>query len=142
MAPSPVPSADPLLNVKLHGGEEVRVPEVGKVFVAGNVKMPGAYLMQDNSDTTLLKALALSQGLMPYTAKIAYIYRRDPLTNQRVELPVELTQIMRRKSPDIKVFPDDILYIPESIGKKLTIGALDRIANTSTTVAGALAYHY
>ncbi len=137
-----IDSADPAVNVRLHGGEEVRVPEVGKIFVAGNVKLPGAFPMQDNSDTTLLKALALSQGTLPYSAKLAYIYRRDKVTSARTEIPVELSRIMARKSPDIPVFPDDILYIPENHGKKLTMGALDRIAGTGQTVAGALAYHY
>jgi polysaccharide export outer membrane protein len=135
-------NADPEVNVRLRGGEEIRVPEVGKIFVAGNVKMPGAFPMQDNSDTTLLKALALSQGTMPYSQKLAYIYRKDPVTNKRTEIPVELQQIMARKSPDVLVYPDDIIYIPENKARKLTMGALDRIAGTGQSVAGALAYHY
>ena len=137
-----IDSADPAVNVHLHGGEEIRVPEVGKIFVAGNVKLPGAFPMQDNSDTTLLKALALSQGTLPYSAKLAYIYRRDKVTNARTEIPVELKQIMDRKSPDIPVYPDDILYIPENHGKKLTMGALDRIAGVGQGVTTALAYHF
>ena len=137
-----IDSADPAVNVRLHGGEEIRVPEVGKIFVAGNVKLPGAFPMQDNSDTTLLKALALSQGTLPYSAKLAYIYRRDKVTNARTEIPVELSRIMTRKSPDIPVYPDDILYIPENHGKKLTAGVVDRIAGTSQTVVGAIAVRY
>ena len=101
--------------------------------------MPGAFPMQDNSDTTLLKALALSQGTMPYSQKLAYIYRKDPVTNKRTEIPVELQQIMARKSPDVLVYPDDIIYIPENHGKKLATCALDRIAGTGQSVASALA---
>jgi polysaccharide export outer membrane protein len=133
-------AADPSLNVVLHGGEEVRVPEVGKIFVAGNVRTPGAFPMQDNSDTTLLKALALSQGTLPYTQKVAYIYRKDPAGNKRTEIPVELSSILARKSPDITVLPDDIIYIPENHGKKLAGAALDRIAGTAANVAPALTY--
>ena len=33
--------ADPSVNRELHGGEEVRVPEAGKIFVVGNVRKPG-----------------------------------------------------------------------------------------------------
>jgi polysaccharide export outer membrane protein len=137
-----IDAADPALNVRLKGGEEVRIPEVGKIFITGNVKLPGAYPMQDNSDTTLLKALALSQGTLPYSQKKAYIYRRDVATNQRKEIPVELKQIMARKSPDITIQPDDIIYIPENHGQKLTANALDRIAGTGSSVAAAMAYHY
>jgi polysaccharide export outer membrane protein len=133
-------NADPFVNIRLHGGEEVRVPEIGKIFVTGNVKMPGAYPMQDNSETTLLKALALSQGMLPYTQKLAYIYRKDPATNQRTEIMVELNQIITRKSPDVQVFADDIIYIPENKGRKLAGSALDRIAGTGSSVASALVY--
>ena len=35
-----IDDADPALNVKLTGGEEVRVPEVSKIYIVGNVKSP------------------------------------------------------------------------------------------------------
>ena len=45
-----IDAADPALNV-LTGGEEIRVPESGKVYVIGNVKMPGAYPMGDGTES-------------------------------------------------------------------------------------------
>ena len=35
-------NTNPELNVQLHGGELVRVPEAGRVFVVGDVKKPGS----------------------------------------------------------------------------------------------------
>ena len=61
-----IDAADPELNIPLMGGEEIRVPEAGRVFVVGNVKKPGAYTVQDSADTTVLKLLALSEGLAPF----------------------------------------------------------------------------
>ena len=43
-------SSDPTLNIELEGGEEVRVPEAGRVYVVGNVKKPGAYLIKDGAE--------------------------------------------------------------------------------------------
>jgi polysaccharide export outer membrane protein len=43
-----IDNADPELNIALYGGEEIRVPEAGRVFVVGNVKKPGAYAVQDS----------------------------------------------------------------------------------------------
>ena len=77
---------------------------------------------------------------MPYTQKLAYIYRKDPATNKRTEIPVQLAQIMARKSADVVLYPDDIIYIPENHSRKLTGSALDRIAGTGSSVATALAY--
>jgi len=33
--------------------------------------------------------VALSEGLVPYAAKVAYVYRRDE-TGTKIEIPVEL----------------------------------------------------
>jgi len=41
--------------------EEIRVPE-SQVYVIGNVKKPGAFVMQDGVESTVLKMLALSEG--------------------------------------------------------------------------------
>lgn len=131
-------ATDPSLNLKLVGGEEIRVQEAGKIFVTGNVIKPGVYNMQDNADTTLLKALALSEGLKSYSSKLAYVYRRDPATNTRLEMAVELDQIMTRKAPDIEIFADDILYIPENKGRKMTMGALERLAGFGTSTASGM----
>src|SRR5437764_3004716 len=43
-------AADPDSNIKLTGGEEIRVPEAGKVFIVGNVKKPGAFAVQDGAE--------------------------------------------------------------------------------------------
>ena len=51
------------LNLSLQGGEVIRVPEAGRVFVVGNVKKPGAFYITDSAKSSVLKALALSEGL-------------------------------------------------------------------------------
>ena len=61
--------ADPAVNYQLHGGEEIRVPEAGKIFVLGNVKKPGAFAVHDAGDNSVLKMVALSEGVLPYAAK-------------------------------------------------------------------------
>lgn len=71
-----IEKADPAANVILEGGEEVRVPEAGRVFVVGNVKKPGAFPVGDGSGISVLKALALAEGLAPFSTKLAYILAR------------------------------------------------------------------
>jgi protein involved in polysaccharide export with SLBB domain len=46
--------------------------------VVGNVRKPGAFPVRDSADTSVLKVLALAEGLTQFSAKQAYIYRRDP----------------------------------------------------------------
>ncbi|MGH9646526.1 MAG: polysaccharide biosynthesis/export family protein, partial [Bryobacteraceae bacterium] len=57
-----IQNADPVANVILKGGEEVRVPEAGRVFVVGNVKKPGAFPVGDGAWISVLNALALAEG--------------------------------------------------------------------------------
>jgi len=135
-----IDAADPEMNLKLAGGEEVRVPEAGKIFVVGNVKRPGAFPLQDNSESTVLKMLALSEGLLPYAGQQAYIYRREAGTNSQNEIPIELKKIIERKAPDAPLLANDILYIPDNKGRRLTISTLDRILMFSGGAATALIY--
>jgi polysaccharide export outer membrane protein len=134
--------ADPALNVTLEGGEEVRVPQIGRVFVVGNVKRPGAFKIEDGFGLTLLKALAMAEGLMPYANKLAYIYRHgDTAAPGSQEVVIDLRKILDRKEPDIPLAANDILYVPDNRSARLTMNAIDRaLGFASTTASGFLIY--
>ncbi|MGB8260382.1 MAG: polysaccharide biosynthesis/export family protein [Terracidiphilus sp.] len=106
---------DPTLNVHLEGGEEIRVPEAGRVFVVGNVKKPGAFYITDGAESSVMKALALSEGLDSYPSRQAYIYRLEGGSGGRNEIPIELNKIMSRKSPDVPLQSNDILALDEKL---------------------------
>lgn len=133
-----IDNADPALNVHLRGGEEIRVPTVGRVYVVGNVKKSGAFPILDGADTTVLKAIALSEGLLPYTNKQAFIYRAEAGKAGRSEIPIELGRIMDRKAPDVPLQANDILYVPDSKGRKMTAQTLERLAGFGSATASGL----
>ncbi len=135
-----VNNADPALNVRLDGGEEIRVPEAGRVFVVGNVKLPGAYLIQDGAESSVLKALALSQGLLPYAANTAFIYRTEGSSAGKNEIPIDLKKIIDRKSPDVPLVANDIVYIPDNTGRRNTLGMLEKVLLISTGLGAAGIY--
>lgn len=133
--------ADPSVNYLLHGGEEIRVPEAGKIFVVGNVHKPGAFSVRDPADESVLKVIALSEGLTPYAAKIAYVYRRDE-SGAKQEIQVPLDKIMQRKSPDVALLADDLLYIPDNKNRRVAMTAIDRITMFgASTASGILIWH-
>jgi polysaccharide biosynthesis/export protein len=137
-----IDAVDPSLNLALHGGEEVRVPEAGKFYVLGNVHHPGAFTITDGSQSTVLKALAMAEGLDHYSGSTAYIYRSDSSNTAKKEVPIELKKIMDRKAPDVPLLANDILYIPEATGRKATLGTLDRMSEIGAGVGTALLYIY
>jgi polysaccharide export outer membrane protein len=135
-----IDAADPDANLKLTGGEEVRVPEAGRVFVVGNVKKPGAFAVVDGAETSILKMLAMAEGLAPFSAKQAFIYRREA-SGTKNEIPIELGKIMERKAPDAPLLPNDILYIPDNRGRRFGLAAIERLLMFGST-AGATALIY
>jgi hypothetical protein len=135
-----IDSGSPEWNVTLTGGEEILVPAMGRVFVTGNVKKPGAFALRDAGEGSVLQMLAMAEGLAPFSAKLAYIYRREQ-DGSRIEVPVELQSILKRKQADVRVLPDDILYIPDDRTRRLTATALERILAFGST-AGATALIY
>jgi polysaccharide export outer membrane protein len=139
-----IDATDPALNVLLEGGEEVRVPQVGRVFVVGNVKHPGAYKIEDGFGLTVLKALAVAEGLSPYANKQAYIYRHaETGAGESQETMVSLKKILDRKEPDIALSANDILYIPDNRSARLTMTTIDRaIGFVSSTASGLLIYSH
>jgi polysaccharide export outer membrane protein len=133
--------ADPSLNYELHGGEEIRVPEAGKIFVVGNVKKPGAFPVRDANDNSVLRMVALSEGLLPFAAKEAYIYRRDEKGTKQ-EIPVALEKIMQRKSPDVTLETDDVFYVPDNKARRTTFTVIDRLTSFgASTASGLLIWH-
>ena len=135
-----IEKADPAVNFTLHGGEEIRVPEARKIVVVGNVKKSGVFPVRD-SENSVLKAVALAEGLLPFTGKLAYVYRQDE-SGARTEIPVELAGILDRKIPDVPLLPDDVLYIPDNKGKRATAEVLNRLAGFGSSVgSGLIVWH-
>ena len=133
--------ADPSVNIALHGGEEIRVPDAGKIFVVGNVRKPGAFPVHDAGGSSVLKMVALSEGLAPYAGKMAYIFRRDE-SGVKQEVPVELERILQRKAPDVPLEVDDVLYIPDNKGRRAAMNVIDRVTTFgASTGAGLLIWH-
>jgi polysaccharide biosynthesis/export protein len=127
-----IDSPDPKLNVTLEGGEEVRVPQAGRVFVVGNVKKPGAFRIEDASGMTVLKALAMAEGLAPYATRQAYIYRHG------TEEPVDLRKILDRKSPDMTLAASDIFYIPDNRKARMTANLLEKTVGFAASTASGI----
>jgi polysaccharide export outer membrane protein len=125
---------DPELNLKLVGGEEIRVPDVGKLIVSGSVTRPGPYPVLDGAANTVTTAIAQAGGTIQYYSHTVYIYRPDDKGAMH-EIAVDLGKIQARKSPDVTVQAKDILYVPDSSRRRITQNTI----NSLTGVAGSAA---
>ena len=138
-----IAGAKPELNLLLVGGEDVRVPEIGKVFVLGNVHKPGAVRVENTADTSVLKVLAMSEGLAPYSSKVAYIYRAGDAGGAKSEIPVEIQKIIDRKQADVQLLANDIFYVPDDKHRRMTVNTIDRIVSFGAgTASGVLIWRH
>lgn len=132
--------SDSNLNIVLQGGEDIRVPEARKIYVTGNVKKPGAFPVRDGSENTVLKLLAMVEGVAPYASKQAYIYRPNGDGQPPKEIQIELKKLLARKVPDVTLLADDVLYIPDATGRRLGLTAIEKTLLYGSGAASALIY--
>lgn len=131
-------SGNPAFNVPVYGGDVVSVTRAGIVYVMGaGVAQPGGYVLQGHGEAvTVLKALALAHGLNSYAkANDSVILRVDPATGKREEIRVQLKRIEDRKAQDLAMKSNDILYVPDSMGKKLLAKGAESALGIGSAVA-------
>jgi polysaccharide export outer membrane protein len=111
----------PDLNITILPHDIISVPRAELIYVTGSVKKPGGFPLSTNGTVSVMQALSLAEGVTPDAAQHnARIVRRtrdgdgDPQ-----EIPVDVANILRGKSPDFDLQPKDILFIPDSTSKKL-----------------------
>lgn len=131
-------SGDSVYNIPIYGGDTVTVPPAGIVYILGfGVVQPGGYVLQGHGQQiTVLKALALARGLTTFAKPdSAMIMRTNLATGGRDQIPVHIKAIENHKSDDVPLQSNDILYIPDSAGKK----ALARGASAAVEVGTGVA---
>lgn len=133
---------DASLNMSLKGGEEIRIPLAGRFYVVGQVKRPGEFLIRSGAESSVLKALALSEGLDHYSGNIAYIYRIEAGSKGKNEIPIELKKIMTRKAPDVPLLANDVFYIPQASGRKAAVATLGTAVMIGAGLGTTLLYLY
>jgi polysaccharide export outer membrane protein len=129
-------SRDPRFNVPVYAGDIVKVTRAGIVYVVGAVKKPGGFTVKGNEQMSLLKAIALAEGLSSTSSKgHTRIIRTDEGSGKRSEIPVQLGKILDGKAPDMNLQAADIVFVPSSTGKTVLFRSTDAVVNTATGLA-------
>jgi polysaccharide export outer membrane protein len=112
---------DPEANIQIKPHDVITVPRARLVYVLGDVSRPGGYVMTENETMSLTQAIALAGGWSKTAALSSARVLRANGGATREQLLANVKKIMENKAPDLQLQPDDILYIPNSLGK--VIGA-------------------
>lgn len=120
-------------NVEVKPGDTVMVSKAGIVYVVGDVKLPGGFVME-NSKMTVLQAVALAQGTNS-TASLGKTKLIRKTATGQAETPIALDKIYTAKTPDVSLEAEDIVFIPSSKTKTGFHKGLDTILSTVSGMA-------
>lgn len=100
-------------DVRVYPGDTIIVSKAGVVYVLGEVNKPGAFVMENNTSMSLLKATALAGGTTKIASlKHALILKDSP--QGPVQTEVSLDKISHGKASDLQLHAEDILFVPLS----------------------------
>lgn len=126
-------ATNPAENILIDPGDVISIPKADIVYVLGTVKRAGGFPLASKDSMSLLQTLAMAEGLdHDAAASKARILRPPPGGEGKVrEIPVDINKIESGKDPDVPLFANDVLYVPNSYvkaGVKRTAEAVLQVA--------------
>jgi polysaccharide export outer membrane protein len=114
-------------NIAMLPGDSVIVAKLGVVYVLGAFHQQGALPLRNNSQLTLIEALSLAGGVNYEAAlKKAFILRST--AGGRVEIPFDVSALMKHRIPDQPLQNEDIILIPTNNMKAALKGGAAGVA--------------
>jgi len=130
-----VRGVNPSSNIQVRPFDVISVPPAELVYVVGQVRKPGGFVMTGRENFTVLQAVSMAEGLDRTAApKKARILRKGPGSG-RVEIAVNLENILSGRMADVPMQPEDVLFVPSSMAKNAGMKTLDAIIQTATGIA-------
>lgn len=127
---------DPAENIKILPHDVISVPKAEMVYVIGEVRRSGGFVLGEHQSISVLQVLSLAEGLNGAAdSRHAKILRLKRDADQREELPVDIKSVLKGQKPDVPLQGADILFIPGSTGKKAALRALEATIQTGTGLA-------
>ena len=115
-------------NILMRPGDVVSVPKGELIYVVGDVKKAGGFVLSTHRTMSVSEAVSLAEGLGPDSAAgSARILRPNPNGDgEHTLIAVNVNKIFQGKEPDVKLYADDILFVPHSgfkVGSRRAIEA-------------------
>jgi polysaccharide biosynthesis/export protein len=123
-------------NIQIFPHDVISVPKAEMVYVIGEVRRSGGFVLGEHQSISVLQALSLAEGLNTAAdTRHARILRLKRDADQREEVAVDVKDVLNGKKPDVALQGDDILFIPGSTGKRAALRALEAAVQTGTGLA-------
>ncbi|MGD0497941.1 MAG: polysaccharide biosynthesis/export family protein [Bryobacteraceae bacterium] len=126
---------NPTENILIYPYDVIFVQHARMVYVLGTVARAGGFILGDREGLSVLQALTLAGGTVGGASpKKARILRAAPAGGNLQEIPVDLAKVIATHAADVALQPEDILYVPSSVPKKVLLRVADVAALASTAL--------
>jgi polysaccharide biosynthesis/export protein len=126
---------NPKDNILIKPHDVITVPRGEQVYVVGEVKKAGGFILTERANMSVLQALSLAEGLQPTAdPRHAKILRSQSGKEQRIEIAVNIKKILDGTSQDVPLQAGDILFLPSSGAKKAGTRTLDAVVQAATGI--------
>jgi polysaccharide export outer membrane protein len=116
---------DEALNIEVKPLDIISISKADVIYVAGAVRRPGGFVLEDRPTMTVLQAVTMAEGFTGTAAKGAARILRTNQDGSKTEIPINLGKILKGKAQDTTLAANDILFVPESKGKMASLKATD-----------------
>jgi polysaccharide export outer membrane protein len=127
---------NPRENILICPYDVISVPRADMVYVIGSVKRAGGFVLNEKEHMSVLQALSLAEGLeITAAVRSARILRTVSGGAPRAEVAIDLRGIMQGRSRDVPLNAGDILFVPSSKAKSVSLRALEAALQIGTGIA-------
>jgi polysaccharide biosynthesis/export protein len=121
-------------DIPIKPGDVINVPVRvdTSVYVIGDVNKPGPFEFPNDQGMTVSRALAMAGGPTK-TSKMKSATLIRQLADGKVDRQeIDLGKIIKGKISDIAMQPNDMLFVPGSVGRSLTMSILQTVPSALT----------
>lgn len=112
-------------DLQIFPGDSILVPRAGIIYVMGAVERTGGFVLDGRDQLTVEEALALAGGAShsPDLKRVQLVRTLDDGRKEDITIPVNL--IIKGRAPDVAMKDGDILYVPTSNMRLVTLQAIN-----------------
>jgi polysaccharide biosynthesis/export protein len=111
---------------------DVKEEAAQPIYVLGEVNQPGAFTSGRAEGLTVLQAVAVARGLKPSASRQRAVIIRTGSQGARVQIPVNLGDMVKGKAPDLVLEPSDVLYVQKNAERAVAQAVIDGLLRVVT----------
>jgi polysaccharide export outer membrane protein len=127
-------STNPSENIVVEPNDVISIPRADVIYVVGNVKKAGGFQLSSHGTFSIVQAVSLAEGMSTDAAGgSAKIIRPAPGGDGKPkEIPVNVYNVFAGKDPDVPMYANDVLFIPNSLAKSTLRRSAEAVLQITT----------